>query len=162
MTAPDRLVYDFNHEENDHVFLVVRPENLPEGLELSAKDEGDGYSDQTYNNASTGEYMKFSYHWATVGDIKKLEKLERADNNVSIFMGQKAISYIENGLRKLAWYDKYSQISYWAESNMKEEDLINVFSASVEMHPPFYEPTWLPEGYVEYAHMNTPKLLQRQ
>ena len=151
LTAPDRLVYDFNHEENDHAFPVVRPEDLPEGFALSTKDEGEGHSVQIYNNMNTGDYLKFSYQWATVGDIKKLEKLERAYNNVSIFMGQKAISYTENGLRKLAWYDRYSQISYWAESNMKEEDLINIFSASVEMHPPFYEPTWLPEGYVEYA-----------
>ena len=34
---------------------------------------------------------------------------------------------------------------------MKEEDLIKVFEESVEMHPSFYEPTWLPEGYTEYA-----------
>lgn len=150
IVSPDRLVYEFNHEENDHAFLVVRPDSLPEGFELTDIDEGDGYSNQVYKNSSTGEYLKFSYHWATVRDLKTLEKLEKKNGQISIFMGQQAVSYTENGLSKLFWYDKYSGISYWADSNMDQEALVNVFKDSIEMHPPIYEPTWLPDGYVLY------------
>ena len=150
IVSPDRLVYEFNHEENDHAFLVVRPDSLPEGFELTDIDEGDGYRNQVYKNSSTGEYLKFSYHWATVGDLKKLEILEKKHGQISIFMGQQAVAYTENGLSKLFWYDKYSGISCWAESNMNQEALVNVFKESIEMHPPIYEPTWLPEGYVLY------------
>ena len=148
IVSPNRLIYEFNHEENDHAFLVVRPDSLPEGFELADIDEGDGYSNQVYKNPGTGEYVKFSYHWATVRDLKTLEKLEKKHGQISIFMGQLAITYEENGLSKLSWYDKYSGISYWAESNMSQDALISVFKESIEMHPPIYEPTWLPEGYV--------------
>ena len=147
---PNELVYEFNHEENDHAFLVVRPDSLPEGFELTETDEGDGYSNRVYTNKDTGEHLKFYYHWATVGDLKKLERLEKKHGQISIFMGQLAVAYEENGLSKLSWYDKYSGISYWAESSMSKDALIGVFKESIEMHPPLYEPTWLPEGYVLY------------
>ena len=150
IVSPDRLVYEFNHEENDHAFLVVRPDSLPEGFELTEIDDGDGYSNQVYKNLGTGEYLKFSYHWATVGDLKTLEKLEKKHGQISIFMGQQAVSYTENGLSKLFWYDKYTGISYRAESNIDQEALVNVFKQSIEMHPPIYEPTWLPDGYFLY------------
>ena len=65
-------------------------------------------------------------------------------------MGQQAVSYTESGLSKLFWYDKYSGISYRAESNLDQDALVKVFKDSIEMHPPIYEPTWLPEGYVLY------------
>ena len=146
--SPDRLVYEFNHEENDHAFLVVRPDSLPEGFELTELDEGDGYSRQTYSNVESGEYLKFSYHWATVGELRKLEKLEKKHGMISIFKGQQAVLYTERGLSKLVWYDKYPQITYWAESNMDQEKLLSIFRDSIEMHPPIYEPTWLPEEYV--------------
>jgi hypothetical protein len=150
IVSPDRLVYEFNHEKNDHAFLVVRPDSLPEGFELTDIDEGDGYSNQVYKNPGTGEYLKFSYHWATVGDLKTLEKLEKKHGQISIFMGQQAVSYTENSLSKLFWYDKYTGISYRAESNMDQEALVNVFKQSIEMHLPIYEPTWLPDGYFLY------------
>ena len=146
--SPDKLVYEFNHEENDHAFLVVRPDNLPEGFELTELDEGDGYSKQTYSNAENGEYLKLSYHWATVGELRKIEKLEKKHGTVSIFMGQQAVLYTERGLSKLVWYDKYPQIIYWVESSMGQDALLNIFKDSIEMHPPIYEPTWLPNGYV--------------
>ena len=146
IVSPDRLVYEFNHEKNDHAFLVVRPDSLPEGFELTEIDEGDGYSIQVYKNPGTGEYLKFSYHWATVRDLKTLEKLEKKHGQISIFMGQQAVAYTDNGLSKLFWYDKYSGISYWAESNMDQDALVIVFKDSIEMHPPIYEPTWLPDG----------------
>ena len=148
IVSPDRLIYEFNHEENDHAFLVVRPDSLPEGFELTDLDEGDGYSNQTYTNESTGEYLKFSYHWATVGELKKLEKLKRKYGTVSIFNGNEAVSYSQQGLSTLTWYDKYSQITYWAESDLSVDDLASIFAESIEMHPPLYEPTWLPEGFV--------------
>ena len=150
IVSPDRLVYEFNHEENNHAFLVVRPDSLPEGFELTDIDEGDGYSNQVYKNPGTGEYLKFSYHWATVRDLKTLEKFEKKHGQISIFMGQQAVSYTENGLSMLCWYDKYSQICYLAESNMDQDLLVSIFKESIEMHPPVYEPTWLPEGYVLY------------
>ncbi len=150
IVSPDRLVYEFNHEKNDHAFLVVRPDSLPEGFELTEIDEDDGYSNQVYKNPGTGEYLKFSYHWATVRDLKTLEKLEKKHGQISIFMGQQAVAYTDNGLSKLFWYDKYSGISYWAESNMDQDALVIVFKDSIEMHPPIYEPTWLPDGYVLY------------
>ena len=150
IVSPNRLIYEFNHEENDHAFLVVRPDSLPEGFELADIDEGDGYSNQVYKNPGTGEYVKFSYHWATVRDLKTLEKLEKKHGQISIFMGQQAVSYTESGLSKLFWYDKYSGISYRAESNLDQDALVKVFKDSIEMHPPIYEPTWLPEGYVLY------------
>lgn len=147
---PNRLIYEFNHEENDHAFLVVRPDNLPKGFELNDLDEGDGYSNQLYSNNETGEYLRFSYHWATVGDLKRLEKLEKKYGHINIFMGQQAVAYTENDLSMLCWYDKYSQICYLAESNMDQDLLVSIFKESIEMHPPVYEPTWLPEGYVLY------------
>ncbi len=148
IVSPDRLVYEFNHEETDHAFLVVRPDSLPEGFELTGLDEGDGYSNQTYSNAATGEYLIFSYHWATVGGLKKFEKLKEKYGTISIFNGNEAVSYSEQGLSVLTWYDKYHQIIYWIESNLSDDDLVNSFAESIEMHPPLYEPTWLPEGYV--------------
>ena len=150
IVSPDRLVYEFNHEKNDHAFLVVRPDSLPEGFELTDIDEGDGYSDQVYKHSGTGEYLKFSYHWATVRDLKTLEKLEKKHGQISIFMGQQAVAYTESDLSKLFWYDKYSGISYWAESDMDQDALVDVFKESIEMHPPIYEPTWLPDGYFLY------------
>ena len=33
---------------------------------------------------------------------------------------------------------------------MDQDALVKVFKDSIEMHPPIYEPTWLPEGYVLY------------
>ncbi len=153
--SPDMLVYDFNHEENDHAFLVVRPDNLPEGFIQTEHDEGDGYSKQAYAS-DTGEYLNFSYHWATVGELKKIERLEKKYGTIEIYLSQQAIVYTEKSINKLIWYDKYSKISYWAESNMDQEALIRIFKESIEMHPPIYEPTWLPEGYYVYDNYIDP------
>ena len=142
----DQTVYQFEHIENDHAFLVVRPGALPDGMVLKNMDEGNGYSIQEYENAKTGEYINFSYHWLTVRERAQIEQMVEQYETVQLGDGYEAVLYEDNGLLKLAWYEKYNLISYWAESNMTAEKLISAFG-EIEMHPPLYVPTWLPEKY---------------
>ena len=142
----DQTVYQFEHIENDHAFLVVRPDALPEGMELKSIDEGDGYSIQEYENAKTGEYINFSYHWLTVKERAHIEQMAEQYRTVKLAYGYEAILYEDEGLVKLCWYEKYNLISYWAESNLPVEKLVNAFS-EMEMHLPVYAPIWLPEEY---------------
>ena len=144
--GPDQTVYQFEHIENDHAFLVVRPGALPEGMELKSIDEGNGYSIQEYANAKTGEYIKFSCHWLTVKERAHIEQMAEQYKTVQLAYGYEAVLYEDEGLVKLGWYEKYNLISYWAESNMTAEKLISAFG-DIEMNPPLYVPTWLPEGY---------------
>ncbi len=144
--GPDQIVYEFEHGENDHAFLVVRPNALPDGFELTNIDEGNGYSIQYYENSKTEEYVKFSYHWLTVRERAQIEKLIDRYGTSHLSKGYDVVLYKEDGLNKLTWYDKYNCISYWVESNLPEDELIAAFD-NMEMHPPVYMPTWLPEGY---------------
>ena len=144
--GPDQIVYEFEHKENDHAFLVVRPNTLPEGFKLKQLDEGDGYSIQNYDNASTGEYIDFRCHWITVREQAKLEGLIEKYGTTHLAIGYDVVFYQENGLNKMAWYDKYNLISYWVESNLPQEEIIAAFD-NMEIHPPVYVPDWVPEGY---------------
>lgn len=144
--GPDQTVYQFEHIENDHAFLVVSPGALPEGMELKSIDEGNGYSIQEYENAKTGEYINFSYHWLTVRERAQIEQMVEQYETVQLGDGYEAVLYEDNGLFKLAWYEKYNLISYWAESNLSQEDLITAFG-KMSMHPTLFVPLWLPEGY---------------
>ena len=144
--GPDQIVYEFEHKENDHAFLIVRPNALPDGLRLTKLDEDDGYSIQNYENSKTGEYITFSYHWLTVRERVLIERLIEQNGTVRLAMGYDVVQYKEKGSNKLVWYDKDSLISFWVESNLSEEELINAFD-NMTIHPPVYTPTWMPEGY---------------
>ena len=61
-------------------------------------------------------------------------------------MGYSPLFYSENGVNKMVWYDTYSLIGYWVESNLSKEEIVSAFD-NMELHPPVYVPTWLPEGY---------------
>ena len=162
--GPDQTVYQFEQKENDHAFLVVRSDAMPDGMELININEGDGYSIQEYANVKTGEYINFSYHWLTVRERVRIEQMAEQFGTVQLANGYEAVLYEEDGLAKLVWYEKYNLISYWAESNLSGEELIAAFK-EIEIHPPEYVPTWLPEGYelidsedgsrtLDYIYMN--------
>lgn len=144
--GPDQIVYVFNHTENNHALLVVRPNAFPEGFEMASIDEGEGYSIQRYENAQTGEYVNFSYHWLTVREQNTIDRLASTIGTKNIALGYQVVLYSEKNINKIAWYDQDRLIGFWAESNMPPEKLASVFD-TIEMHPPVYIPTWLPEGY---------------
>ena len=144
--GPDQTVFEFEHTKHDYAFLVARPAALPDGMALVSIDEGDGYSVQRYEDRTSGKYLNFSYHWLTVRERRTIEKLSDKYQSVNLEMGYSPLFYSENGVNKMVWYDTYSLIGYWVESNLGMEELIEAFD-NMELHPPVYVPTWLPEGY---------------
>jgi hypothetical protein len=144
--GPDQIVYEFEHKDNDYAFPVVRPNALPDGLVVKKLDEDEGYSIQNYENSKTGEYIRFSYHWLTVRERALIDRLIEQNGTVHLAKGYDVVLYKEEGLNKLAWYDKDSLISFWVESNLPEVLLVSAFD-NMEMHPPVYTPAWMPEGY---------------
>ena len=143
---PDRVVYEFHHNEKDKAFVIARPSVLPAGFECVALDETPGRSLQRYEDRATGEYLIFDYHWLTVREQRKLNRLKNKYGVTHLYMDNEAVSYSEKGISKLCWSDSRGIIGFWAESNMYSEELIKAFSANSE-HVAMFEPSWLPDGY---------------
>ena len=144
--GPDQVIYQFEHKGNDHAFPVAGPGVLPEGMVQKSMDEGDGYCRKEYENGRTGEKLLFSYHWLTVREKAEIDRMAETHGTVHLAIGYDAVLYAENGKNKLAWYDKNTLISYWAEGDLSEDGLIAAFD-NMKLHPPVYVPTWLPDGY---------------
>ncbi len=144
--GPDQTVFEFEHIDHDYAFLVARPGTLPDGMALKSAEEGDDHCVLRYEDASCEKYLKFSYHWLTVRERRKIDKLTEQYGTISLAMGYAPVFYEEDGANKMAWYDTYSLIGYWVESNLSREEIVAAFD-NMELHPPVYVPTWLPEGY---------------
>ena len=144
--------YTFNHSGDDHAVIICDPAGLPEGFVKAETYHSGYYTRKLYKNAETGDYIRFEYRKPTQAQADRLEKRGQKAESVTAANGV-PMYYAAGSPNELFWYDKDRDLVFYAESNLDKDALLDCFASTV-LRLPQYEPSWLPEGYVEADRMD--------
>ena len=140
------IEFRFEHNENDHAFIICAPGFMPDGFERVSQYRSSGHAVSVYENIQTGDSIRFEYNIATEALIAEAK---RQSETAELLLKDGIIEKycVKQGrFTRVVWYDPQRELVFFADSTL-DRSVLEECLRSISFRLPLYEPTWLPEGY---------------